>query len=164
MDINNFPIVYAPLPIIKTWVDDDTGLKMKKVLCYITEKCYLISEIKKYGYKTISEIDGKVYEEKATQKTYEVVFFRRIDSNDIIREQQPDIYNDSVSNSNKVNFLSDSKDLCNEMTEYLNQNILNNLLNNNNNAFSQEKIKNNFYDCLNSYKVRLSLDEYEMGR
>ena len=26
------------------------------------------------------------------------------------------------------------------------------------------KIKNNFYDCLNSYKVRLSLDEYEMGR
>lgn len=163
MDVNNFPIVYAPLPIIKTWVDDDTGLKMKKILCYVTEKCYLISEIKIYGYKTISEVDGKIYEENITQKTYEVVYFRRIDSNDIIREQQPNIYNDSVSNSNKVNFLSDSKDLCNEMTEYLNQIILNNLLNNNN-AFSQEKIKNNFYDCLNSYKVRLSLDEYEMGR
>ena len=135
---------------------------MKKILCYVTEKCYLISEIKTYGYKTISEVDGKIYEENITQKTYEVVYFRRIDSNDIIREQQPNIYNDSVSNSNKVNFLSDSKDLCNEMTEYLNQIILNNLLNNN--AFSQEKIKNNFYDCLNSYKVRLSLDEYEMGR
>lgn len=163
MDVNNFPIAYAPLPIIKTWVDDDTGLKMKKILCYVTEKCYLISEIKTYGYKTISEVDGKIYEDNITQKTYEVVYFRRIDSNDIIREQQPNIYNDSVSNSNKVNFLSDSKDLCNEMTEYLNQIILNNLLNNNN-AFSQEKIKNNFYDCLNSYKVRLSLDEYEMGR
>ena len=136
---------------------------MKKILCYVTEKCYLISEIKTYGYKTISEVDGKIYEDNITQKTYEVVYFRRIDSNDIIREQQPNIYNDSVSNSNKVSFLSDSKDLCNEMAEYLNQIILNNLLNNNN-AFSQEKIKNNFYDCLNSYKVRLSLDEYEMGR
>lgn len=163
IDTSNFPVMYAPLPIIKTWVDDDTGLKRKKILCYVTEKCYLISEIKTYGYKTISEVDGKIYEENITQKTYEVVYFRRIDSNDIIREQQPNIYNDSVSNSNKVNFLSDSKDLCNEMTEYLNQTILNNLLKNNN-AFSQEKIKNNFYDCLNSYKVRLSLDEYEMGR
>lgn len=163
MDMNNFPIVYSPLPIIKTWVDDDTGLKMKRVLCYVTEKCYLISEIKKYGYKTISEVDGKIYEEKTTQKTYEVVFFRRIDSNDIIREQQPDIYNDSISNSNKVNFLSDSKDLCDEMTEYLNQNILNKLLKNNN-ILNQEKIMKNFYDCLNSYRIRLSLDEYEMRR
>lgn len=156
IDTSNFPIAYSPLPIIKTWIDESVGLKRKKIICYVTEKCYLISEIKRYGYVTLSENDGKIYNDDCALKEYEVVFDRRIDSKDNIQNQEPDIFNGHVNNSNIVNFLSNSKEMCDEMVEYLNEKLLSEELKNNPYE-NEDDIKEKFQEYVNSYKVRLSL-------
>lgn len=141
----NYPVVYALMPIIEFYRNNQANIMTKNV-CYIISKCYLVGE------KTTFKENGKEI------TNYEIVFpYQQRDNEWKYEEPIFNLINDQCVNSYYTDVIFDSYDKAvtykNQKNKELCEEILFNLPVTENFQEIVHQKKEEFYDKLNKYEL-----------